>query len=257
MDSGFAVPVRLALVFVLVCTSGAPTGAAPAELEPETRAARAHFRAGQAYFQAGDLRRALLEFQASQRDDWRPELDYNIGLTYDRLGDAARAIEAYRRFLVARPGSEEKALLQVRMVTLERSVGELVVLSKVIGATITVDDELLDVLHIGQPLRLTAGAHALAASKEGLFSSRATARVEAGKRIVVELDPRAAREAGLERRTKLGIGLGVAGGLLVVAGVALGVYFGTREPEPFDPGGTAGVIAVRPIALVVQLGAAR
>jgi len=220
------------------------------ELSPQVRSARAHYHAGQAYFRQGELERALAEFQASARDDARPELDYNIGLTCDRLGDATRAIDAYRKFLAARPDVAERSEIEARMLALERAVGELQIDSRMRGASVTLDGVLLDAGHLGQPIRVNAGRHEIVARKEALLTQQRTVEAEARKRTVIEIDPREP-ERGLDRRAKLGIGLGVSGALLVVAGVALGVYFGTRSPSPFDPGGAAGVVSVRPLALGV------
>jgi tetratricopeptide (TPR) repeat protein len=239
---------RCVLVATLLCA--APAGAADEELSPETRTARAHYRAGQAYFRQGELRRALAEFKAAARDDARPELDYNIALTHDRLGDAARAIDGYRRFLAARPDAAERHELEARIVTLERSVGELVIHTRVRGAAVLLDGEIVDTLSYNRPLRVTEGAHELSASKAPLMTQRRTVRTVAGKRVEVEIDPREG-DGGLDRRARLGIGLGVGAAVLVLTGVALGVYFGTRDPEAFDPGGAGGVVTVRPVALGV------
>jgi tetratricopeptide (TPR) repeat protein len=239
-----AVPALLLLFF----STGARADEAVPDLDAMARAARAHFQAGQAYYKRGDLRRALAEFKAATRDAARPELDYNIGLTYERLGDAARAIEAYQRYLAARPGDELTGDLTARVAALERSVGELVVSSRVMGAAVALDGEVLDAQALGRPLRVTEGRHELTASKEPLLPQHRTVRVEAGQRVIVDIDPREA-DRGLDRRTRIAIGVGVGAAVVVIVGVALGVYFGTRAPAPVDPGGAAGVVGVRPLAL--------
>jgi hypothetical protein len=222
-------------------------------LTPGTRAARAHFHAGQAYFRRGELRRALAEFQLARQDDARPELDYNLGLTYDRLGDAARAIDAYRRFLAAGPEPSSRAEVEDRLAALEPLVGELVLATQVPDALITVDGEPLPVGAAARPLRLTSGAHTIVAAKEPWLPQRRSVQVKAGQRVELAIDPRHPQR-GIDRRTKLGIGLGVGAAGVAIVAIALGVYFGTRAPGAYDPGGAAGVVGVRPLALALGRG---
>ncbi len=235
-------------ILIALLLFAVPLRADETELSLQTQAARAHYRAGQVYFRSGELRRALAEFRAAQLDDARPELDYNLGLTLDRLGDAAAAIDAYRRFLSVRPDSEERSRLEQRILVLERSVGELELKSRVVGASITIDDEPLGASRVEAAVRLTVGSHVVVASKDGYVSTRLTVQIAAGTRARLAIDPHLSSDATLSRKAKLGIGLGVGGGVLAVTGIVLGVYFGTREPAPFDPGGAAGVVAVRPLA---------
>ena len=76
----------------LLITSLPCLAIAEAPEDAAVAAARAHFQAGQIYFQQGNLNRALNEFREAARDVDLPALDYNIARTYDLLGDAARAV---------------------------------------------------------------------------------------------------------------------------------------------------------------------
>ncbi len=71
--------------------------------EEPSAEAKAHFAAGALAYRAGDYARAAEEYEASFRLSGAALLLYDMGQAYRRLGDAARAVEAYRRYLAAAP----------------------------------------------------------------------------------------------------------------------------------------------------------
>jgi len=74
----------------------------PAEAEPNAGSrekAAAHFRQGQAYFQAQDYDRAITEYQAAFDLSAEPLLIFNIALCHDRANRPEQALEAFRRYL--------------------------------------------------------------------------------------------------------------------------------------------------------------
>jgi tetratricopeptide (TPR) repeat protein len=81
----------VALVLVLI----AP--AARAQLDVE--AAKAHYAAGSADFDAGRYADALVEFEKAYRLSGRGALLYNIGVCHERLGHAQLAIDSFQRYL--------------------------------------------------------------------------------------------------------------------------------------------------------------
>jgi hypothetical protein len=159
--------------------------AAPEELE----AARAHYLAGKAYFVGGNLLRALREFQAAAANMDLPELDYNLALTYDKLGNAARAIEFYNRYRARRPDDVQARELVGRVTELQSKVGHVSIVTTVPGATFGLDDEPLEASKLNAAFPVTAGMHRLVASKDGYHSRAIEIHVTAGQEIRVDLDP--------------------------------------------------------------------
>jgi tetratricopeptide (TPR) repeat protein len=98
--------MRVALVAILICAAGK----ASAGNDDVTAQARAHFRAGTAFYEAGAYDRAISEYEEAQRLLPLPDFLFNLGRAYQRKGDARHAISYYERFLAARPtgpGSDE------------------------------------------------------------------------------------------------------------------------------------------------------
>ncbi len=208
-------------------------------------AARGHFQAGSAYFnRTAYLRRALSEFLAARGDSDRPELDYNIGLVYERLGDAARAVSAYERFL-ARGDIEggQRAEVVKRIADLRVRVGQLVVTTKVPDSTIKLDDEILTPVMLRAPVAVTAGAHALSASKDGMFTRSDAILILAGQTLAVAIDP----HRGRRPLAAWAIGLISVGTVLVAGAVVVGAVLGTRHASS-DYAGYAndGVVRIQP-----------
>jgi len=230
------------LLLAIVLGAG---GLASADDAAVTSAAPAHYDAGRTYFQAGDLRRAIVEFRAAQRDDDRPPLDYNLGICFERLGDAARAVDAFRRFLARQAEVPERASLEARIAALEKRVGALTLVSRTPDTRFTVDDETVLVPDDGS-LRLTAGRHHIVASKDGYSSHALDVTVVAGARVDAELTLVSPAEIAKRRRRTLAIALGTTGAI-IAAGIAvgLGVYFGDKaQPHPYQ--GNVPAIVVNP-----------
>ncbi len=86
--------------------------------------ARGLFEAGRAAFDAGRYEEALGYFERSYELSEAPELLYNIGHTAERLRRDERAIEAFERFLEARPDAEGRAAIEVRIANMRAAVAE-------------------------------------------------------------------------------------------------------------------------------------
>jgi tetratricopeptide (TPR) repeat protein len=215
------------------------------DLSLPTQAAQAHYEAGSVYFEVGQTQRAIVEFRAAQHDDDRPAFDYNIGLCFEKLGDAARAVDAYRRFLSRQPDSPQKQTIEQKVVELDRRVGTIVVSTRTPDAQLSLDGE---VVHANQgALRVTAGTHALVAEQEGYVTRRVRLVVTGGGQVPTELTLRRFADVEREQRNRrLAIGLGTAGGIVAVGlGVGLGVGIGlARAPSPFT--GNVSAIVVKP-----------
>ena len=81
--------------------------------------ARAHYQAGVKFYSGGDYRSAIREFSAAQQIAPADLNNYNLGLCYDKLGDAEPAIQYYRAFLDKQPGTDKRAEIQASIDRLE------------------------------------------------------------------------------------------------------------------------------------------
>jgi len=234
-------------VLLLLAISWCPR--AHADVPASAEAARGHFLAGKAYYGAGEYKRALAEFLAARADLDRPELDYNIGLVYEALGDAGRALTAFERFS-SRYAAGDPALseeLRQRIAGLRPRVATLVLSSHGRATTLAVDGEPLLPAERGRPMLLSAGEHVLTASAEGAYTSTRNVTLIAGQTTTVILD---AQERSAKRRFPgWAIALVSVGSALVIGGVVAGAVVGARSAEttPLVVGNAApGVVNVKP-----------
>jgi tetratricopeptide (TPR) repeat protein len=86
---------------------------APPEAEPseEELNARAHFTAGRNHFERGRYDLALAEFEASYELSQDPDLQYNIYLAHERLGNLDQAATALEHYL-PHAGASQAALTE-------------------------------------------------------------------------------------------------------------------------------------------------
>ena len=220
----------------------ADTGLAPGELPLATQAARAHYDAGRAYFEQGDLRRAIAELTLAKRDDDRPTLDYDLAVCHERLGHHALAAAHLRSYLARAPPTGERPELEARITAHELLTGELVIRATSADAQLTLDDEPVR----AGTLQVDAGLHRVAAAREGFRGESIEVKVEAGARALAEIGCGDRLGGDRRRRRALAIGLGIAGGVVLIGtAVVLGVVFGTRDhTNPYV--GSVGVITVNP-----------
>ena len=82
--------------------------------------ARIHFQAGTSYYETGDYELALREFNRSYELSGRPELQYNISLTYEKLGDLEAAIQALDKYLNDAKDIPNRKTLELRLANLNK-----------------------------------------------------------------------------------------------------------------------------------------
>ncbi|MBN1656297.1 MAG: tetratricopeptide repeat protein [Deltaproteobacteria bacterium] len=92
--------------------------AARAQQDKADETARIHFQAGTSYYETGDYELALREFNRSYELSGRPELQYNISLTYEKLGDLEAAIEALQKYLSEAKDIPNRRTLEIRLANL-------------------------------------------------------------------------------------------------------------------------------------------
>ena len=89
--------IVLAAFVTFVTFRADPAGAEPNAGNREKAAA--HFRQGQAFFQAQDYDRALAEYQAAFDLSAEPLLIFDIALCHDRANRPEQALQDFRRYL--------------------------------------------------------------------------------------------------------------------------------------------------------------
>jgi tetratricopeptide (TPR) repeat protein len=141
---------RLARTLVLLSSLcwAVPARAEDPKATNLVESARTHYAAGVAAYSAGRFREAVDEFIAADRLATRPALSYNIARAYDRLGDAARALQYYREYLRrdAAPANAAETRSRVRELEAalaQKGVQQLSVRSEPSGAILRIDDRLV------------------------------------------------------------------------------------------------------------------
>jgi hypothetical protein len=191
----------ISLVYAAICpcvhaqdgTDGAPSSKPTIHVQtrPEKIAeARSHFGRGVQYYEDGDYRAALLEFERAYAIQAAYQLLYNLGQVSAELKDYANAERYFRGYLKeggSSIGSERRSEVILELSRLRSRVGSLRIVTNQPGAEIRVDDHLLDKATSG-PVRVSAGRREVAAEKQGYAPIRRVVDVLGGEEITVALD---------------------------------------------------------------------
>lgn len=114
----------------------------------------------------------------------KPELLYNAGLAYERLGACERVVELFHRFLKAKPSASNDELLE-RLEKAERCAPEVVIQTSPAGAAISVDGVARGTAPVRMPLR--SGGHTLSATLDAHKPLERAFAVETGKPLALDL----------------------------------------------------------------------
>jgi hypothetical protein len=110
-------------------------------------------------------------------------------------------------------------------------------------ATLHVDEEPLLAEQIGRPLPVTAGAHVITATAEGMFPGRVEVQVLAGRTSELWVAPTAPKR----RLPGWAIGVITVSSLVVAAAIVTGAALGSRAADGQGAYvGTGGTVTVRP-----------
>lgn len=178
--------VGLAVCFTLSCP---PCALAQAVEDPRAQAS-AQFRLGVARYQAASYAEALAAFEAAYALAPNFHVLYNIGQTRLSLADYLGAARSYERYL-AEGGAEipaaRRAQVEHTLETLGAHVGGLVIKSDRADIEVWIDDVLVGVTPIPEPLPANAGArNVLGRAPDGTRVER-TVEVPSAGVVAVEL----------------------------------------------------------------------
>lgn len=110
-----ALVAALAVVLAPVTVHAQPTDA--------VSQARQHFQSGKQLFDAGDYRGAIREFETANRLAPAPLLLFNIGLSYERLGEAGPALQHFQAYLEQMPNASNRSLVEIKIDRLQNEPG--------------------------------------------------------------------------------------------------------------------------------------
>src|SRR4051794_39944823 len=154
----------------MLLTAGVARANAPSATDLEL--AKAHFHTGQIYYQNGRYPDAAREFEEAYRLSNKADLLFNMGKSYDGVGDHARAMTAYRRFLAEVPNSADRATVEARVAGLQRLVGRIKITSPVDGAAVLLDGAAMGQTPLADPVEVNPGAHKVEVAREGYRTFR-------------------------------------------------------------------------------------
>lgn len=130
--------LRIALSLSLVLVVATPARA------DNVADAQKKFKAGAAAYREARYKEAIDLFLQANQLDPHPELIFNVGQAFEKLGDVPNALRAYRDYLRLAPGAEDRATVEKSIKNLEqrlreRGVQQVSVFSKPVGARVFLD----------------------------------------------------------------------------------------------------------------------
>ena len=159
--------------------------------------ARERYREARAAFDAGDYELAIRLFVEADRLAPSAALSFNVARSYEKLGQPARALDHYRRYLRREPTGTGANRAAARVAELEaelarRGVQQITIDSRPAGAKVEVDQRVLGVTPwTGE---LTPGDHTLVVTHAGFAKATRVITVTPDRAFELEmtLEPQAA-----------------------------------------------------------------
>ncbi|HEY6881201.1 MAG TPA: hypothetical protein VI299_24415 [Polyangiales bacterium] len=192
--------VRLVCTWTIVL-AGVLTGAWSAEAQgatPEEKAAREAFERGRVYYDGGEFDQAATAFEEAYRLSGRDALLYNLYLSYRDANQQQQAAEALRNYLAKVPNIENRSQLEARLHALDQ------------------------------------GLERERREREAQAAAEATPQptvAPAPAPVPVPVEPIA---QGRSKKFWAGVGLGAAGGAMMLASIATGVMANGKQSDLDD-----------------------
>src|SRR5262249_24493313 len=144
MRGSKAAVLHLALMLVVVLRAGdvhAQTPPAEATAPEGHEAAKRHFMLGVGFFNQGNFRAALAEFEHSHQLKPNPAVFYNIGLAQRELHLYQDAIRSFERYLAhtANMAPDRRAAVRRLMQEMSQSLGEIRIAAAPPGTRVRID----------------------------------------------------------------------------------------------------------------------
>jgi len=108
------------LILSLLISTLVLVATARAQQDKTDETARIHFKAGTSYYETGEYELALREFNRSYELSGRPELQYNISLTHEKLGNLDAATLALEKYLNEAQDIPNRKTLELRLANLNK-----------------------------------------------------------------------------------------------------------------------------------------
>jgi tetratricopeptide (TPR) repeat protein len=227
----------LTLVVILLTPLAAAAQAPdPADLE----LAKAHYKTGELYYERGRFPDAAREFEEAYRLSKKPELLFNMGKSYDGVGDYAKALVAYRRWMAEVPNGSDRGQVESRVRAMEGLVGKLLIEPDVEGSSVLVDGLERGPSPLAGPIEVNPGAHNIVVAHEGYKTFRKNLVASPGRldqlkvaqeslvkvvKQVVEVE-RKEKQVPVYKKWWLWTAIGA----VVAAGVVTGAVLGSQQP---------------------------
>lgn len=96
---------------------------ARAQVDGNIERARSHVKAAIAYYDEGRYEDSAREMETAYRLKPLADLQYNLAQCYERLNRLQDAVDAYRRYVVAKPSAEDHDEIVTRVKNLEERIG--------------------------------------------------------------------------------------------------------------------------------------
>jgi hypothetical protein len=113
---------RVAALLAAVAVVLAPVAVRAQPTDTVTQA-RQHFQSGKQLFDASDYRGAIREFESANKLAPAPLLLFNIGLAYERLGEAGPALQYFKAYLEQMPNASNRSLVEIKIDRLQGGQG--------------------------------------------------------------------------------------------------------------------------------------
>lgn len=214
---------------ILAATLAMPS---PVRAQEPIDMAKTHYASAAAYYGRGQYKEAVREFKAAYTLSKKPDLLYNIAQCWERLGDLARSISYYNRYLTESPNATDADKVKLRIGSLKKRLGRTAIALKsgTPGAEVFVDGRKIGTLPMSSPFKVKPGTHKVEVRKRGFVSFRSTVAAAVGRIVRITVDmakeggaaPSAHRPFWKRRRVWTWVTLGL-GAAFLAAGTGLGV----------------------------------